>query len=228
MIPWLVGLALAHPFGSKLTAHQVRVELGASEVRLQYRADVPNPLVASATRRSDADPIEEMALELNDGLVFLVNGQRRSLTAFGDWESTPNDDATTFQWDYRLPLEPGTHEVELSNGNLPDVLSVHSAEVWVGPAWTASACSLWRFHDGELVLDEHGRWRATEKGRTVSVAVRPAALWERVTRPSDAVRASQAHPASAAIGPVLGGAALALLALVGLWRQLRNSQESRS
>ena len=193
MLGWLLAVAAAHPFGSKLAAHQIVVDVGATELAIQYRAEVPNPLVRTSTRRPDADPIREMALELRDGLRVTVDQQELGLGDSGDWEASPNDDAHTFIWRYRIPLDPGAHTIEVSNGNLPGVLAVHSAELWVTDNLEIVDCSLWRFHEGEIVLDDHGRWRATEQGREVRFQTQPAG-WLRSWMPAERMRSSDAVP----------------------------------
>ena len=109
--------------------------------------------------------------------------------------------------------------MELSNANLPEVLAVHSAQAWLLDGLVATECSLWRMHEGELVLDDHGRWRSTEQARTLRLGFEPSPPWA-LGRSADRVQASEARMS------VPRTAWLALLLLPALavggwrWRQL--------
>ena len=173
----LFTLANAHPFGSKLAAHQLKVHISAHELAVDYTADVPNAIVATATRSPTADPLKAMALELHSGLLLLVDGTTVPLEPTEPWTVEDTEDTQRFHWSYRVPLETGVHNLDISNGNLPGVMSVHSVIATVSDGIRVKQTSLWRFHKDKLVRDDNGRWRTTDDARSLSLTtVAPSPL----------------------------------------------------
>ncbi len=234
---WLALAAHSHPFGARFAAHLVELEVGDSGVRVAYLADVPNPIVQTATRDPRANPVEEMALELLSGLVLEVDGETHSLAPAGPWSATATEDTHQFQWVLEAELDRPPASVALSNGNLPDVPAVYRARVTVGGTQVPTDCSLWRVRNDEIALDETDRWRTDERNRTLSVSLAPPAgalspLWNAVSPPPDtpvlasdrwlppwraALRTRTLTPALAALA--LGLAASAALLLVLVYRR---------
>lgn len=176
---WLVLAAEAHPFGARFAAHLTNVDVGPDRVSVRYTADVPNPIVATATRTPGVDPVEAMAEELRTGLVLLVNGEVAPMSPDGPWSVRPTEDTHRYTWALSAGLEAPPATVELSNGNLPDVPAVFRAHVDVADGWEIAESTLWRVRDGVVELDESDLWRTDERHRTLTVAVRErrSALW---------------------------------------------------
>lgn len=173
VLVWALAVAQAHPFGARFAAHAVAVDVGERTIHVEYIADVPNPLVVSATQDPQADPVRAMALELLSGLVLEVDGETAELVPDGSWQVQRTDDTHQFLWrlDATVPHAPTT--VELSNGNLPDVTAVFRAKVTTATDdLVLTESSLWRMQDGEIVLDETDRWRTDERMRVLRVTVR--------------------------------------------------------
>ena len=218
---WLVVAAQAHPFGARFAAHMLEVEVGRTTIDVQYVADVPNPLVATATADRHADPLTAMAEELRSGLLLEVDGQSVALQPHGLWTVTPTDDTHQFAWSLRAAIPTGTRRVTVSNGNLPEVTAVYRSRVTVADGLLADACSLWRLRDDEIALDETDRWRTDERNRTLWVDVReplgaasPLWLWlfPPPNPPPIAADAQVPQPSPS----IVGGGALGVLLAIAL------------
>lgn len=193
---WLLGATChAHPFGARFATHLQELDVAPDRVEVRYLADVPNAIVAAGARPG-RDPLDDMAEELRSGLVLRVDGRSVALVPAGPYDHQPTDDTQQFAWRLTAELEAPPHEVELSNGNLPEVVAVFRSNARVAGPLAAGDCSLWRLRDGRIALDESDRWRTDERHRTLSVEVGPplgglSSAWA-------AVRGWGADPAPAA------------------------------
>lgn len=236
MLAALLGVvAQAHPFGARFAAHLVELDVTEDRLEVRYLADVPNAVVAAGARPGRS-PLDDMAEELRSGLLLEVDGRSILLEPTAPYAHVATEDTQQFAWTLAASLEEPPRQVTLSNGNLPDVVSVFRGSVRVGGRLAASACSLWRVTDGLIALDESDRWRTDERHRTLSVTVGPPAgpvtpLWalargwgsepvlaaERYLPPlGAALRARTATPGTTSLA---GALALGSLGAVGaLWR----------
>ncbi len=187
---WLAFTAHSHPFGARFAAHLVELEVSDSAVRVNYLADVPNPIVQTSTRDPSADPLAEMALELLSGLLLEVDGATLRMEPVGPWSARATEDTHQFQWTLEAALPNPPTDVVVSNANLPDVAAVYRSRVSVGGSSVPTACSLWRMRDNAIALDETDRWRTDERNRTLSVSLAEPAgalspLWNIVSPPPE-------------------------------------------
>lgn len=231
---WCALSAQAHPFGARFAAHLMELEVGREGVRVQYLADVPNPLVATATSDRGADPLPAMANELRSGLLLEVDGTSIPLEPDGVWTVTPTEDTHQFSWTFTAAIPPGSTSVEVSNANLPDVTAVYRSRVTVADGLVATACSLWRMRGDELAIDETDRWRTDERNRTLSVEIQEplgtfSPLWLTVfpppATPPIAAEARTVQPDPRWIG---GGVVAVVLVFFGLGLAAQRVRRSAS
>lgn len=227
---WFSSLAVGHPFGAKFAAHRLELHVELDHVEVHYVVDVPNPIVGEAGRGGQ-DPIASTARDLISGLALELDGDSVLLTLDPDRtpSASPTDDTHQFDIWLIAPVTASATEIRLSNGNLPDVMSVYSSRVTLGPALAATDCSLWRQRDGALVRDDSDRWRTEVSHRTLEVAVtRPrgptAWIWRAVRDPSEPPRMAAAttlpdrSEVASIVGP-LAGLGLVLVGLLLWWRR---------
>lgn len=189
----------AHPFGARFAAHRLQVEVGPDELVVDYSADLPDRLYRTERR---GDPIAELRTELEAGILALVDGQPVPLTrrtAGAPQRTSEHTTAMDLRWTGPLPPGRSVVEIQVSNGNLPDVPAYSSAFATVRGGVFVRRCSLLREADGAVVRDDSGRWRTGDAARVVSLTVqrpvglRSAWLWL-APAPEHALPASQARP----------------------------------
>ena len=213
---WCALAASAHPFGARFAAHLIEVDVGREHVRVRYLADVPNPIVATATRKPGADTLQAMASELQSGLLLEIDGVSVALEPRGPWSAVPTEDTQQFSWSFIAKMPRGGQRVVVSNANLPDVAAVFRGRITITDGLLASDCTLWRMNDGAIALDETDRWRTDVRHRTLGVTVReplgflsPLCLSVFPARVGGQIAADARSP-SPPPGPLLVGTALAI------------------
>jgi hypothetical protein len=220
---------VAHPFGSNLAAHQLQVHVAPDHLSVHYTADVPNAMVRTSTSDASADPLQAMALDLHTGLVLVVDGHSVPLEATVPWTVEATDDTQRFHGYYDAPLTEGTHQLSLSNGNLPGVVSVHSVIATVSDSLVVEDTNLWRHHNGKLVRDDNGRWRTTDAARTLTLTTHKLSFPSRLWTSAEAVPLGEARAGSRSglMGLALGAlAALGAVLVLASRRSRRPAQRS--
>ncbi|MCB9675022.1 MAG: hypothetical protein H6737_07890 [Alphaproteobacteria bacterium] len=155
--------AYAHPVGGHPVLHALEWRLDDGETRVRYDVEVP------AAFLSGASP-EAVQTELGGALKLEIDGQRVPLEPLSQ-EAKPTDHGGWFTLTFTAPLPAGTHDLELSNGNLPDTTGLHRTTMLVGPAVDVLASSLLVEHDGAVVRSDSGRTRNGAAARVTTAQV---------------------------------------------------------
>lgn len=114
MLTLLVALAGAHPGAFRLAYHELEVQAGESELRLDYELAVPHHALAHGTALPDAD-------ELLGGFRVLVDDAELPLTAEGDLRVADGENQRYAKLVLTAPLPAGAHDLVVENGNFPDL-----------------------------------------------------------------------------------------------------------
>ncbi|MEZ4318009.1 MAG: hypothetical protein R3F61_10915 [Myxococcota bacterium] len=161
----LVAAALAHPVGGHAVVHALDWRVARTSTQVRYQVEVPAALLGRA-------PPEAMRDELVSGLRLEVDGATVPLVLASD-SARGTEHGAHFVLTLQAPLAPGTHDLELSNGNLPDTTGLHRTTLVLAPDADLWATSL--LVDGPSGLrDDSGRTRATPEARTTSATVHTA------------------------------------------------------
>jgi hypothetical protein len=170
-----LGAAGAHPFHNSFYGHDVTVTVGAAEVRVDYRADLPTKELWSELRDVEraGKPIDRFAAdksgELLAGLSLTIDGARPVITPIDTEPSEVDERFTRMHVAFSAPLDPGVaHQIALGNANAPEKLAYFRATTHVARAWLVSACSL-----VESDRSYDGQWRIEEAGRSLTLDVAP-------------------------------------------------------
>lgn len=195
--------------------HQLRLEAGSEQVSVEYAVDLP------VHGHGGGEDVQTPA-ELVAGLLLEVDGARVPLVA-GD--PIVRRAAERLGVRVRLTaegLEPGTHELALSNGNYADLPAYTSPSLYVGPGVEVLETSLWTVEEGRIVRDDGGGWVAGDRHRTLTARVRVGSPLRAWLDPEGLRPARSARPGGLPRGLALGAGGLAAMAaLVLLVRRRR-------
>ncbi len=187
----LVRVSWAHLSGGVYPSHQLELEIQGDGVRAVYSARIPTHEVVEELEalRQAGDPLAADAQafsdrkmdELRDNLALRLDGeqavwQRREDDAKGNSKYLYYDQVL---W---LGLSEGPHEVQISNGNVPDQVCYFMVTARLDPAWVIEETSLLFFDEGELKRNRDGRWRMDEDARELTMSLRPATWLESLER----------------------------------------------
>lgn len=220
LILLLVTIARAHPMGSDLVGHRLRVQIDAQEIAVELELEIPTAQVLRELRQlaERSGPLDAAAQkawmeqrhrDLDNGLLLRIDGRPGpAWTAAAPVQSGVGDERfVAFRRSLRAPLPEGVATINLIDLTEADRPGLFSMELLVAPEVRLEATSLVELREGRAPLDHSGQWRADEAARELRVAMsrRPAplalgtaALW-RLSRPAWVGRA----PAAVAMG--LGG-----------------------
>lgn len=179
----LIGVAFAHPFGSALYGHQLRVWLDPDAVRVDYLAEVPTPVVVRDMRvffldrpqpgKQDQDEfVARWQSELEGGLRLLVDQQPVPWRRLPETEASGVGDSrfVAFRLSLEAPIPAGARTLQIANGNLPDQPSLFETELLVADSLSLDATSLVDVEDGEVHRDRGGGWQAEEEARELRLS----------------------------------------------------------
>ena len=218
---FLVPPAAAHPEVTRVTVHQLRLEVGAEDLVVEYAVDVPYHTHGDG--RDDLQTLEELLV----GLLLRVNGEPVALELLGEPMVRRRPDRAGTRVRLTAPSPgPGTHRVAVSNGNYPDLPPWSSGAIYAGPGVEVLDTSLWTLEGGEILRDTTGGWSGRSEARQVEaeVRIRPLQGWFDALGGHDLRPARATRPqgwAQAWLGGGLRPGLLLLLAalaaLLGAW-----------
>jgi nickel/cobalt transporter (NicO) family protein len=179
--------ARAHPFEAEIYGHRGALAVDVDRVELTYTVEVPTRPLFEEMRRfigpdkarmDETDNERFTALQLaslESGLVLEVDGRRVP------WRRLPTEEPNGVG-DYRFvmfalrvdaPLEPGSHDLRILDGNFPDLQGVYEWDVRIAESLAIVQSSLYDVEGERLVADRSGDWHADEKYREVTLTVAP-------------------------------------------------------
>lgn len=175
---WLLlsALTLAHPVGGALPGHRLRLDLSQTELRVHQWTRVPIHHVLDTLEPSaDFGPeaadafVDRKHTELAQELVVRVDGQVQPWRIDPDSRTSKGSDVFLFfEQDLVIDLGPGPHEIDLRNGNLPDLPGFFWVEGELSPQWVLV--------ETEPLLPSS--WSMDESLREVSLSLRPMSRLE--------------------------------------------------
>jgi len=180
---WASGLLLvpavawAHPFASRITAHQTQVALTPSEIRVDYTVETPvsprtGPQGEAHPGTLDLESLDEIA----SGLLLEVGGETVPLEPDPNVPPRVRSAGQTVAMRVGLRAPAPDEEVatlRLSNANYPDLPSYFMTRVLVDPQVQVTASSLFMADPLSGVLhDEDGAWHPGDPWRTLTLTVR--------------------------------------------------------
>lgn len=227
---WLVGLALAHPYGHRpgdpagspsVFGLRLTVDVADDALRVTFVAEIPRRVFPPA-------PLETLGPELQGALALRWDDQPLALT----WTAPRAEPGDSGFVDLRLegvgPLPAPAGTLRLRNGAFPDQDCFYSTTVNVPGDRVVTRSSLVRVKDGRLRDNRHGAWTREEAARELEVELRRARPWERVDGPRTLPeRMAGLDSLAPGAGTVAGAVVALLLVLVGATRIARRRRRSR-
>ncbi|MBW2253153.1 MAG: hypothetical protein JRI25_00985, partial [Deltaproteobacteria bacterium] len=165
----LASSAAAHPFATRVVAHQTQVEVTVEGIEVDYYVEVP--VRASPEGKLDIEAFDR----LETGIALEIDGEWVPLQR--DPAHPPRVRGTSHTVGMRLwlraesPLGP-EHDLRITNTNYPDLPGYFSTAFKVGPQVDVLESSLLEIREGALARDHNGRWGAGDPFRTADLRVR--------------------------------------------------------
>ena len=168
-------IALAHPMGSKLFAHKLRLSLSEDRLIVDYMAEVPIRRI-----QADLEAFEELGgsdftssiiEELSRALHISVDGQPLAMTSvgLGRGHVRENPRFTVFELRLEGRLPADANALQFQNNNYLEEMAFFSTEVLVSESISVSECSLFQLQEGKPLQDKSQRWWIDENMRELSL-----------------------------------------------------------
>ncbi len=223
---WLATV-LAHPMGGVMPSHDLGLEVQEDGLLVRYAARIPTHDVLREIGEQDFGPEEAAAYnlrrleELRQELVLEVDGTRRPWDSHEPTAESGRGNSRFVLYEQVLSATFAGGRVHLRNGNTPDQLSYHRADVVVAPFWVVEDCTLWgQVEHGKVRKSRTGVWRLEEDSRELELLVRPSTALE--SAGIDGPRSvDEALPPPLPWTVVVGAVSVVLAALLGLRAALR-------
>jgi hypothetical protein len=191
---FLISVALAHPFESKLYGHQTTLWLTADSATVEYAVEVPTAnllaeirsALSGAPTQADQDAFNaQLHRSLRDALRLVVDGEALAWEQAEPAEDSGRGDVKFIV--YRLALKaalpPGARTLQLIDGNYPDEPSIFQTSVLLDASLILDASSQLTVQDGRLTGSRDGLWRPEELNRELRLSFRHrsgAAIWSQL------------------------------------------------